>query len=92
MIVVYKKHFGACRNENDQYDDKGKLVGDSLIACKQKCDETQGCGALSWSVKFEICYMTSDMVSTTSESAWECYAKGCSKILPIYDVDYIKYS
>ena len=52
--------------------------GNSLTACKQKCDKTQGCGAVSWNGNYGGCFMTSQMKYTTSESGWECYSKGCS--------------
>ena len=72
----YIPHSGACRNENDRYDDKGSGSGNSLLSCKQSCDVTQGCGAVSWSGN--LCFMTSEMASTTSEREWTCYSKGYS--------------
>ena len=72
----YIPHSGACRNENDRYDDKGSGSGNSLLSCKQSCDVTQGCGAVSWN-GLDHCYMTSQIASTTSENEWTCYSKVC---------------
>ena len=79
---------GACRNQNNKYDDIGGAAVSSLMACQQKCDTTQGCGAVSWRIEncgsCTNCYMTSDMASTTSEASWKCYSKGGIKLLLAY--------
>ena len=58
LVDPYRPHSGACRNENGRYDDKGSGSGNSLLACKQSCDATQGCRAVSWNGN-NHCYMTS---------------------------------
>ena len=80
LIDLYRIHSGACRNENDRYDDKGKGSDISLLACKLSCDAAKGCGAISWDDN--TCYMTSLMASTTSESNWKCYSKGSENLYP----------
>ena len=76
MVDPYRPHSGACRNENGRYNDKGSGSGNSLLACKQSCDATQGCGAVFWN-GLDHCYMTSQIASTTSENEWTCYSKVC---------------
>ena len=46
----------------------------SMSACQQKCDETPGCGAVSW--KHVHCHLTSSVAfSETSNPTWKCMAK-----------------
>jgi len=62
------------------YKDIGTTTADTALACKQKCDATPGCGAVSWYTKKgqyqNNCYLTSDMASSTFEANWMCYSKG----------------
>jgi len=71
LISVYKEHSGACTGAEN---DIGSSSGLTLLACQQKCDATQGCGAVSWA--YNDCHMTSDMANTTGDgSYWTCYKK-----------------
>ena len=71
-IIVYKEHSGACSGAEN---DIGSSSGLTLLACQQKCDATQGCGAVSWA--FNDCHMTSDMANTIGDgSYWTCFRKG----------------
>ena len=57
------------------YRDIGTFTADTALACQQKCDATQGCGAVSWA--FNDCHMTSDMANTIGDgSYWTCFKKG----------------
>ena len=67
--------------------DIGTTTADSALECKQKCDATPGCKAVSWYTKKgqyqSNCFMTSDMASSTFEENWMCYSKGL--ILPLFN-------
>ena len=69
------EYSGACRNQNDEYNEKGSGSGASLYACQKSCDATQGCGAVTWDSLSKTCYMTSQMAYTTAEITFKCYLK-----------------
>ena len=60
--------------ENNDFDDFG-VGGKGLTVsqCKKKCDDTPGCGAVSWNNG--DCFMSSSMTTTIEEADWICYAK-----------------
>jgi len=67
---------GACRNENDRFNDIfSKLGMPTLAECKNMCDNTVGCGAVSYSEGKTMCFGTSMKYSTKIENDWKCYSK-----------------
>ena len=71
---VYKEYDGKCRNEDNDYDELGTDAQESHTECQKKCDETEGCGAVSWNGN--TCFMTSLMATTSLTTGWKCYSKG----------------
>ena len=77
LFLAYTEYNGACRNENNQFSEFGSPILGSLLACQQKCDDTEGCGAVSWNGN--SCLMTSSMATTTTETSWKCYSNAKGK-------------
>ena len=78
----YEETRGACLNENGEYDDIFESDGTkpTLNECKNKCDNTVGCGAVTYHQETSRCYGTSikvipDHQSAFLNSAWKCYYK-----------------
>ena len=84
FLSVYEKHSGACRNENDKYNDIGTYSVSSLTECLEKCDLSIRCGAVSWNGN--TCYMTSSMKTTIVEGSWKCYSKGKRFCVPNVEI------
>ena len=77
LFLAYKEYNGACRNENNGVSDIGSANLVSLLDCQQKCDDTAGCGAVSWNGY--SCLLTSSMATTTTETSWKCYSNAKGK-------------
>ena len=58
-----------------EVNDVGSPSVNTLLECKQRCDATPKCGAISWNGNYRGCLMTTSMAYTTSEENWKCYSK-----------------
>ena len=71
--IGYKEYAGACLNKNDV----GSATLSTLPECKELCNDTPRCAAISWNGR--RCHMTSYLVATTSRSdhisEYMCYSR-----------------
>ena len=91
----YKEFIGPCKNENGEDRELGASSHiESLVDCRQMCDQKPGCGAFSWSSDSKDCLLTSSMAYTNDwETAWQCFAKtifGTFKSLETYKQPVLK--
>ena len=78
FYAVYEVEQGICLNENGKFYDifaNGMDTRYTLSECKDKCDSTDGCKAVSYHEAGSTCHGTSWKVTTTSEThnGWKCY-------------------
>ena len=64
----------TCVKPNNDFDDIGHGGTSFTVSqCKKKCDNTPGCGAVSWNNG--DCFMASSMAVTIEDANWICYAR-----------------
>ena len=71
----YQVTQGICRNKNNQSDDIFSDYDVTLAECNSKCDNMDGCNAVSYQQGLHYCRGTSMKSTTSSESGWRCYFK-----------------
>ena len=77
-VAQYQVAPGICKNQNDKDHDIVLAIRLTLAECKDKCDNTTGCNAVSYCHSNKCsqgtCYGTSKAYITPIEN-WKCHYK-----------------